>query len=168
MVFETMGEYFSGRNPSFREHLYRDVLRFDFSLASQILLCLRLHVARLHHSQHSICLCDHCFDLFPIEHRGLQMALDILSLLWFHRSLCISLLDLLFLRKDFYVRIFPNRLLLWLYVDVLLRISPSLRLDGFHWHLRLCSTNLSKYQKGLKNLSSKSFLKKKKEKKQKL
>mmetsp|Transcript_23365 Transcript_23365/g.53097 ORF Transcript_23365/g.53097 Transcript_23365/m.53097 type:complete len:236 (+) Transcript_23365:124-831(+) len=56
-----------GRCAPLRLHLYRDVLCLHLLLELQILLCVRLHVPRLHHPYDCDCLRHHRRHLLPPE-----------------------------------------------------------------------------------------------------
>ena len=59
-------------------------------------------------SWHSNSVCDHRLHIFPIERRGLPLALDVVSLGSINVRLRVSLLHLLFLFQNAHVRLFPG------------------------------------------------------------
>ena len=109
------------------------------------ILCVRVHAACLFDSCCGDSLCDNRGNILLAERRKLSLAMDIVLLSCFHRSLRLLILDLLLLRKDKDVWVFPDQLLLRIHLDVLSWPRNPLRLVIFSlsrshfqkWHLVL-------------------------------
>ena len=76
VVHGTGCDHPSGRSVAFRIDLHRNVFHLHLVLGLQNLLCIRIHAAGLYHFDYCHRLCHHRVHIFPIERRGLPMAMD--------------------------------------------------------------------------------------------
>lgn len=72
-------------------------------------------------------MCHYCGYLFLVECWELPLAMDIILLRCIYCLVCLPILNILLSREDKDVWLLPDKLLLWLHLDVLPRTRNSLR-----------------------------------------